>query len=167
MIHEGQGQSRPFLKAALLVPRCIIGANLVILAATGDELSRRQGHFGARLSVKVPNDLEGQGQSRPFSKAALPILRCTIGANLVILAETGDELSRRQDHFGARLSVKVPNDLEGQGQSRPFSKAALLVPRCTIGANLVILAETGDELSRRQGRYGQTDGRTDETDGRR
>ena len=165
---EGHDQSRPFSKAALLVPRCTIGANLVILAETGDELLRRQDHFGARLSVKVPNDLEGHDQSRPFSKAALLVPRCTIGANLVILAETGDELLRRQDHFGARLSVKVPNDLEGHDQSRPFSKAALLVPRCTIGANLVILAETGDELSRRQGRYGQTDRQTDDgrTDGR-
>ena len=53
-----------------------------------------------------------------------------------------------KDHFGARLSVKVQNDHEGQGQSRPFSKAALLIPRCTIGANLVILAETSGELSR-------------------
>ena len=146
--------------------------NLEILARILDELSCRQAPFCKNWSVKVQNDLEGQGQSRPFSKAALLVPRCTIGANLVILAETGDELSRRQGHFGARLSVKVPNDLEGQDQSRPFSKAALLIPRCTIGANLVILAETGDELSRRQGRYGQTDGRTDrqtdrQTDGRR
>ena len=109
----------------------------------------------------MPNDLEGHDHSRPFSKAALLVSRCTIGANLVILAETGDELLRRQDHVGARLSVKVPKDLEGHDQSRPFSKAALLVPRCIIGANLVILAETGDKLSRRQGRYGRTDGRTD------
>ena len=89
-----------------------------------------------------------------FSKAALLVPSWTIGADLVILAETGDELLRRQDHFGARLSVKVPNDLEDHDQSCPFSKAALLVPRCTIGADLVILAETGHELSRRQGRYG-------------
>ena len=65
----------------------------------------------------------------------------------MILAETGDELLRRQVHFGARLSVKVLNDHEGQSQSRLFSKAALLIPRCTIGANLVILAETSGELS--------------------
>ena len=132
--HEGQGQSRPFSKAALLIPRCIIGEILVILAETGGELSRWQGHFGARLSVKVQNYHEGQGQSRPFSKAALLIPRCIIGDNLVILAETGGELSRWQGHFGARLSVKVQNYHEGQGQSCPFSKAALLIPRCTIGA---------------------------------
>ena len=93
MIHEGQGQSSPFLKAAFLVSKCITGVNLVILAATGDELSHK-GHFGACLSVKVSNDLEGQGQSCPFSKAALLIPRCIIGANLVILVETGGELSR-------------------------------------------------------------------------
>ena len=157
----------PFSKAALLVPRCTIVVNLVILAETGDELLRRQDHFGARLSVKVPNDLEGHGQSRPFSKAALLVPRCTIGADLVILAETSGELSRWQGHLGSRLSVKVQIDLEGHGQSRPFSKAALLIPRCIIGANLVILAETGGELSRWQGRYGRTDRRTDgRTDGR-
>ena len=39
--------------------------------------------------------------------------------------------------------------------AQAFSKAALLDPRCIIGANLGILA--GDELSRRQGRYGRTD----------
>ena len=124
-------------------------------------LSCRQVPYCQNWSVKVQNDLEGHGQSRPFSKAALLVPSCTIGANFVILAETGDELSRRQGHFGARLSVKVPNDLEGIDQSRPFSKAAFLVPRCTIGANFVFLAVTGDELSRRQRRYGGTDGRTD------
>ena len=151
---EGHDKLRPFSKAALLVPRCTIGADLVILAETGDELLHRQDHFGARLSVKVPKNLEGHDQSRSFSKAALLVPRCTIGANLVILAEIGDELLCRQDHFGARLSVKVPNDLEGHDQSRPFSKAALLVPRCTIGANFVILAETSEELLRRQGHFG-------------
>ena len=50
---------------------------------------------------------------------------------------------------------------ERQGQSLPFSIAVLLFPRCTIDADLVILAEADDELSRRQGRYGQTDQRTD------
>ena len=97
---------------------------------------------------QLQNDLEGHSQSRPFSKAALLIQRCIIGANLVNLVEIGEEISRRQGHFGVRLSVKVQNDFEGQGQSRPFSKAALLIPRCIIGANLVILAETGGELSR-------------------
>ena len=97
--------------------------------------------------------------------------RTTLGANLVTL-ETGDELSRRKGHFGSRLSVKVPNELERQDQSPPFSNAALLFPRCTIGANFVILAETSDELSRRHGPDGRADGKTDgqtgeQTDGRR
>ena len=85
-----------------------------------------------------------------FRKPLYFVPRCIIGANLVILAETSDKLSRRQDSFGARLSINVPNGLEGRDQLRPFSKAAVFVPRCTIGANLVILAETGDELSRGQ-----------------
>ena len=75
----------------------------------------------------------------------------------------GDKLWRRQGHFEACLSLKVPNDLEGQCQSSHFLEVALLVSRCTIGDNLVILAETGDQLSRRQGRYGQTDGGDDNT----
>ena len=96
--------------------------NLEILDRILD-LSCRQAPLCENWSVKVQNDLEGQGQLRPFSKAALLIPRCTIGANLGILAKTGGELSRRQGHLGSRLSVKVQNDLEGQGQSRPFLKA--------------------------------------------
>ena len=84
-----------------------------------------------------------------------------------IIAQILVELSCGQAPFCENWSVEVQNDLEGQAQSHPFSNVALLVPRCTIGANLVILAETGDELSRRQGRYGQTDGRTDRQTDRR
>ena len=105
--------------------------NLEILDRILDKLSCRQAPFCENWSVQVQNDLEGQGQLRPYLKEALPILRCTIGANLVFLAETGGELSRRQGHFGSRLSVKVQNDLEGQGQLCPFSKAALLISQDT------------------------------------
>ena len=38
------------------------------------------------------------------------------GANLVILAQTCDELSHRQAKFPRILSQNGPNDLEGQGQ---------------------------------------------------
>ena len=81
----------------------------------------------------------------------------TLWVNLEILDPILDKLSCRQAPFCENRSVKVQNDLEGQNQSRPFSKAVLLIPRCIIGANLVILAETGGELSRWQGRYGRTD----------
>ena len=59
-------------------------------------------------------------------------------------------------------AVLTPNDLEGQGQSTPFSIGFWRVPRNTFGANLVILARKRDGLSCGQAAvYRQTDGWTD------
>ena len=124
------------------------------------------------MSLEILARILDHDQSTPFSEAALLVQRCTIGANMGILAENGDELSRRQGQLRARFSVQVPLTLNVRvNHAHSFSIASLLVPRCTIGANLVIPALTGDELSRRQGRYGQSDGRTNgwldgRTDGR-
>ena len=80
------------------------------------------------------------------------------GPNIQIMSEYGDSclnrgrvILRPSSILKKKSSVKVQNDLESQGQSSPFSKAALLIPRGIIGANLVILAETD----------GQTDGGDD------
>ena len=37
--------------------------------------------------------------------------------------------------------LKWPNDLEGQGQWPPFSVPAEIIPRCTFGSKLVIIAQ--------------------------
>ena len=56
----------------------------------------------------------------------------------------------------------TPNDLEGHGQSAPLSIGFWRIPRYTFGANLVILAQKHNELSRGQAAvYRRTDGRTD------
>ena len=72
----------------------------------------------------------------------------------------GDELSHRQAQNGVNFDFEVKFDLEGQGQSPPKTIGILTKVFYTYGPNLVILAWTGDELSRRQ-TWWRTDGRTD------
>ena len=81
------------------------------------------------------------------------------GANLVIVVQIYDELSRGQAEFPRILSQ---NDLEEQGQWPLFSIPTESIQWCMFGANLVIPAQIYDELSRGQGKvYGRTDRRTD------
>ena len=68
-------------------------------------------------------------------------------ANLVILAQICDELSRRQAEFPRILRLNGQSDLEGQSQWPPFSIPAESIPGCMFCANLVILAQIR-ELSR-------------------
>ena len=80
------------------------------------------------------------------------------------LAWTGDELSRGQAQNGVNFDFEVKFDLEGQGQSLPKTIGILTKVFYTYGSNVVILAWTGDELSRGQSWWrtdGLTDGRTD------
>ena len=85
------------------------------------------------------------------------------GANLVILTQICNELSRGQAKFLQILSQNgKKNDLVGQGQWHPFSIPIKSIPGRIFGANLVIPAQTCDELSCRQGKvYGRTDRRKD------
>ena len=86
----------------------------------------------------------------------------------MILAWTGDELSCRQAQNEVTFDFEVKFDLEGQGQSPPKTIGILTKVFYTYGPNLVILAWTGDELSRGQTITAPTDGRTDgHTDRRR
>ena len=78
----------------------------------------------------------------------------------MILAGTGDELSCRQAQNGVTFDFEVKFDLEGQGQSPPKTIGILTKVFYTYGPNLVILAWTGDELSRGQASYYRTHGRT-------
>ena len=84
----------------------------------------------------------------------------TSGPNLVALAWTGDELSRGQAQNGVNFDFEVKFDLEGQGQSPPKTIGILTKVFYIYGPNLVILAETGHELSRGQARDWRTDGHT-------
>ena len=84
----------------------------------------------------------------------------------MILAWTGDKLSCRQAQNGVTFDFEVKFDLEGQGQSPPKTIGILTKVFYTYGGpNLVILAWTGDELSRGQASdyrtHGRTDGHTD------
>ena len=68
----------------------------MILAWRGDELSHGQAQNGVHFDFEVKFDLEGQGQSPPKTIGTLTKVFYTYGPNLVILARTGDELSRGQ-----------------------------------------------------------------------
>ena len=147
----------------------MFGANLVILTQICDELSRAQAKFPRILSQHCQNDLEDQGHWPSFSIPPESISRCVFGANLVIKAQICDKLLGGQAKFLRMLSQKWQNDLEGQSQWPSFFIPTESIPRCMFGANLVILAQICDELSRGQRKvHGQTDGRTDrQTDERR
>ena len=81
---------------------------------------------------------------------------CTFGPNLVILAWTGDELSCRQAQNGVTFDFEVKFVLEGPGQSPPKTIGILTKVFYIYGLNLVILAETGHELSRGQAKGWRT-----------
>ena len=88
---------------------------------------------------------------------------CTSGSNLVVLAQTGDELSHGQAQNGVNFDFEVEFDLEGHGQSLPKTIGILTKVFYIYGPNLVILAQRGDELSRGQTRDWCTDGRRTDT----
>ena len=81
---------------------------------------------------------------------------CTSGPNLVILASMSDELWCWQAQNGVNFDFDLKFDLEGQSWLPLKTIGTLTKVFCIFGPNLVILAWTGDELSR-----GQTWWRTD------
>ena len=118
--------------------------------------------FQRRKSDTNKQDFENKlnltchAQSTPKTTGFLNKVFSTSGPNLVALAWTVDELSREQAQNGVNFDFEVKFDLEGQGQSPPKTIGILTKVFYTYGPNLVILAWTGDELSR-----GQTWWRTD------
>ena len=86
---------------------------------------------------------------------------CTFGPNLVILAWSGEELSRGQAQNGVNFDFELKFHLECQGQSPPKTIGTLTKVFYTYGPNLVILAWTGDELSRGQASAYRTHRRTE------
>ena len=115
--------------------------------------------FGRKTGFKIENEIEDQDQSIPKLIGILTHVFCIFGPNLVILAWTGDELSCRQAQNGVTFDFEVKFDLEGQGQSPPKTIGILTKVFYIYGPNLVILAETGHELSRGQAKRWRT--RTD------
>ena len=106
--------------------------------------------FGRKTGFKIENEIEDQDQSIPKLIGILTQVFCTCGPYLVILAWTADELSCRQAQNGVTFDFEVKFDLESQGQSPPKTIRILTKVFYTYGPNLVILAWTGDELSRGQ-----------------
>ena len=124
--------------------------------------------FQRRKSDANKQDFENKlnftshAQSTPKTTGILTKVFSTSGPNLVALAWKGDELSRGQAQNGVNFDFEVKFDLEGQGQSPPKTIGILIKVFYTYGPNLVILAWTGDELSRRQ-TWWRTDGQTQAT----
>ena len=117
--------------------------------------------FGRKTGFKIENEIEDQDQSIPKLIRILTQVFCTFGPNLVILAWTGHELSCRQAQNGVTLDFEVKFDLEGQGQSLPKTIGILTRVFYTYGPNLMIVAWTGNKLSRGQAHDWRTDGHPD------
>ena len=105
-------------------------------------------------------NLTCQAQSSPKTIGILTKVFCTSGPNFMVLAWTGDELSHGQAQNGVNFDFEVKFDLEGQGQSPPKTIGILTKVFYIYGPNLVVLAETGHELSRGQAHDWHTDGHT-------
>ena len=115
--------------------------------------------FGRKTGFKIENEIEDQYQSIQKWIGIFTHVFCTFGPNLVILAWTGDKLSCRQAQNGVTFEFEVKFDLAGQDQSPPKTVGILTKVFYIYGPNLVILAETGHELSRGQAKGWRT--RTD------
>ena len=101
-------------------------------------------------------NLTCQTQSTPKTVGILTRVFCTSGPNFVVLAWTGDELSREQAQNEVNFYFEVKFDLEGQGQSPHKTRGILTKVFYIYGPNLVILAETGHESSRGQAKGWRT-----------
>ena len=121
--------------------------------------------FQRRKSDAYKQDFENKlnltchAQSTPKTVGILTKVFCTSGPNFMVLTWTGDELLLGQAQNGVNFDFEVKFHLEGQGQSPPKTIGILTKVFYIYGPNLVILAETGPELSR-----GQTKGWRTHTD---
>ena len=120
--------------------------------------------FQRRKSDANKQDFENKlnltchAQSTPKTTGILTKVLSTSDSNLVALAWTGHKHGQAQN--GVNFYFEVKFDLEGQGQSPPKTIGILTKVFYTYGPNLVILAWTGDELSRGQ-TWWRMDWRTD------
>ena len=105
-------------------------------------------------------NLTCHAQSTPKTTGILTGVFSNSGLNLVALAWTGDELSRGQTQNGVNFDFEVKFYLGDQGQSPSKTIGILVKVFYTNGPSLVILAWTGDELSRGHASAYRTHGRT-------
>ena len=103
----------------------------------GDELSRGQAQNGVNFDFEVKFDLEGQGQSPPKTIGILTKVFYTYGPNLVILAWTGDELSRGQTWWRTDWRTDAGNDntrrpilASGKNSEHPSGRLKILLNSC-------------------------------------
>ena len=126
------------------------------------QIFQRRKSDANKQDFEIKLNLTCHAQSTPKTTGILTKVFSTSGPNFVALAWTGDESSRGQAQNGVNFDFEVKLDLEGQGQSPQKTIGILTKVYCP---NLLILAWTGDELSRGQ-TWWQTDGLTDgRTDG--
>ena len=124
--------------------------------------------FQRRKSDANKQDFENKlnftchAQSTPKTTGILTKVFSTSGPNLVALAWMGDALSREQAQNWVNFDFEVKFDLECQCRSPPKTIGIWTKVFYTYGPNLVILAWTGDELSRGQ-TWWRTDRRTQAT----
>ena len=110
---------------------------------------------------EIKNWIEDQFQSRSKLVGIWTVLRCIFVPNLEIVTSIGGESWHGQAQNGVNFDFEVQFDLEGHGQSPPKTVGILTKVFYTYGPNLVILAWTGDELSRGQASAYRTHRRTD------
>ena len=109
---------------------------------------------------EIKNWIEDQFWSSPKLVGIWTVLRCIFVLNLEIVTSIGGELWHGQAQNGVNFDFGVQFDLEGHDQSSHKTIGILTKVFYISGPNLVILAETGDELSRGQARDWRTDGHT-------
>ena len=110
---------------------------------------------------EIQNWIEDQFQSSPKLVRIWTVLRCIFVQNLEIVTSIGGESWQWQAQNWVNFDFEVKFDLEDQGQWPPKTIGILTKVFYTDDPNLVILAWTGDELSRGQASTYRTHRRTD------
>ena len=105
--------------------------------------------------------IEDQFQSSPNLVGISTMLRCIFVPNVEIITSIGGELWHAQAQNGVNFDFGVQFDLEGHDQLSHKTIGILSKVFYTFCPNLVILAWTGDELSRGQASAYRTNRRTD------
>ena len=113
-----------------------------------------------KIGFEIKNEIEGQCQSSPKFSGILRVLRCIFGPNFEILSWIGGEWWHGQAQNMVIFHFEVKFDLEVQGQLPPKTIGILNNVFCSSGANLGILAWTGDKISRGQASDYRTHRRT-------